>query len=749
MRARLLVASLLAACSSSSSSGGGPSQVVISEIMYHPVGELSDVEDHEFVELHNAGSATATLGGWKLDGEVQYTFPADTRLEPDGYLVLARSRTALLAVSGYGLTPSQVLGDYQGQLDNGGGRLELRDTAGHVIDQAAYDDTFPWPLAADALGAGDSFLDDDRLGFAPLEAHRFMGRSLERVSGDGTAVASWEVSPLDGPSPGRANHARTPHPVVQKIALPAQVRASDEVKVQVTFAGGEVSGPLLEYFVDDLARTDEPRATVALQPEGAALVATLPAQKDNSIVRYRIRSGEQVLSPRPSDPQDWHAYFVSPVIEGKTPVLQLFIAKGDWELLWDFIEPGRVPGHAGTVAGTPGSCVPNPYWDARVPAVLVANGKVYDVQTRYQGSVSGRTGSSRVVDTRGWPAGTFPARPANLSALSWHVTFPRYNRLDKRKSINLSKLSEANCLGFSYAVGTALFEQAGIPAGERAQYYRLFINGQYYNYVQRLEHKDQDLLDRYFGKSLGAGDLFKADGIRSEQGPWSWADERPIGDHCGYTGAQRFDTTYDRVTPDWKQGSAELRKLIEDLHTARASGLPALRQFFTANFDLDLLASYMAVKNWLAPWDDYFHNHFFFRRQSDGKWMLIPDDFDGELGIQTQLSAPESSFFNGRENDRSNRNNWMNYLKDSYLHAFRSEFIARLQELAQGPLHPSNVDALIDTVLTQYDEGEAKAAPTTNPTAPLCSLGPAAQVAARMKIFAHRRHERILDGFFD
>jgi hypothetical protein len=752
----LALALLLGACSSARP------DVVISELMYHPVDEQTEAEEHEFVELHNRGAVAVPLAGWRLDGEVRYTFPAGVRLEPGQYLVVAKKRTALLAVARYALRPEQVLGDYQGELDNGGGQLELLDPSGHTVDQAAYDDAFPWPLAADALGASDSFLSDELLGHRPIEEHRFLGRSLERLDSPlpGTAVASWQVSPLDGATPGRAGSTGPVLPVLERLSVAAVggvgpiIRATDQVQVQARFSDGlpAVAAPALEYFVDDLDRSDEAVTSVPLQPGSDGFLAVLPPQTDNAIVRYRVvgdrGGGPEVISPRSTDPYRWHAYFVSPVIAGKTQVFQLFISKAGWEALWDYIQPGRVPGNAGTVAGTPGSCTPNPYWDAKVPAVLAVNGKVYDVQTRYQGSVSGRSSASRAVDTRSWPAGTFPSRPSPLLALSWHLTFPRYNRLDKRKSINLSKLTEANCLGFSYSVGAALFEQSGIPAGERPQYLRLYVNGSYYNYVQRIEHKDGDMLQRYFGKGQAAGDLFKADGIRSEQGPYSWADERIIGDSCGYSAGQRVDATYERVEPGWKQGSGEVKKLIEDLHAARAAGVPALRKFFQDNFDLDLLASYMAIKNWLAPWDDYFHNHYFFRR-ADGKWMLIPDDFDGELGISTPLSAPETSFFNGRENDRSARNNWMNYLKDSYLRAFRTEFIARLNLLSQGVLHPANVEALIDEVAGRYAEDEARAAPTLSPTAPLCSVGPSAQVVARMKTFARRRYERLLDGYFD
>jgi hypothetical protein len=58
--------------------------VVISEIMYHPVREDGLVDRHEFLELHNRAAVALDVSGWKIVGDIQFTFPAGT--------VLRRSR---------------------------------------------------------------------------------------------------------------------------------------------------------------------------------------------------------------------------------------------------------------------------------------------------------------------------------------------------------------------------------------------------------------------------------------------------------------------------------------------------------------------------------------------------------------------------------------------------------------------------------------------------------------------------------
>ena len=54
--------------------------VVINEIHYDANPKTDAVE---FVELHNAGGKDVDLSGWRFSNGIQYTFPANTTLEPD------------------------------------------------------------------------------------------------------------------------------------------------------------------------------------------------------------------------------------------------------------------------------------------------------------------------------------------------------------------------------------------------------------------------------------------------------------------------------------------------------------------------------------------------------------------------------------------------------------------------------------------------------------------------------------------
>ncbi len=739
-------------------------QVQITEIMYHPVLEDGPLDEHEFIELQNTGTRAVDLGGFRLSGGVRFTFAAGTRMEPGAFLVVAKRRERLLQVARYALSPPQVVGDYASELGNDGDTVRIERTRNgkvEVLSEVSYDDAFPWPLAADALGGGEAWLAPPNL---PLESHRYLGRSLERLSTlyAGNIAPNWVASPLDGATPGRpraeAATGSTPlRPTVVEIATAAAGKRAAvlppgvpiEVPVRITpLPNLATFEPAIEYFADDPNKEDEAKVRAPLAPDAGSLKATLPAFPAGTLLRYRVvanlGAGVVPISPRAEEPFAWHNAFVSDPVPGRTPVYHLLIGKARWASLWDNIIDGRVPANVG--GGNPQQCEINPRWDARVPAVLVAGGQVLDIQARFQGSRTNRLNGPRPFDRMKWPGAS--GAPSQLETpLSWHFNFPRHARYEGKRSFNLSKLPDQSCQGFFARVGNTLFEMAGIPAAE-SSYARLYINGVYYHYMQRLEHVDEELLLRHFGPDHDVGDLFKSVGARWDEGPFGFGDEGLLKEYCGYSIDERYAATYKRQThDDDRPGSREVRKLLEDLHAARAGGTAAVRAFFEAHFDMAALTNYMVVRNWLGAWDDVWQNHYLYRK-ADGRWMVLPTDLDVHFGFAPP-SAIDASFFSGVDNGRSNFRDLTNYLKDSYLRAFREEFLARVGALSATILHPTNVLPIIDEALAMYDVEEARAAPAGITMNPLCGAGDPRITAARMKDFVIARTERVLSGLFD
>jgi hypothetical protein len=146
------------------------SVLVFNEIQYHPANEASQ---SEWVELRSLQAVDVDIGGWRIEGGIDYTFPNGTVMPGHGYIVIAAM-------------PGQIAGAYgpwSGQLNNGGETVRLVNLNGRVMDELNYDDKGDWPIAPDGSGA-----------------------TLARVSASAAAGAKyWAASPAVGGTPGAAN----------------------------------------------------------------------------------------------------------------------------------------------------------------------------------------------------------------------------------------------------------------------------------------------------------------------------------------------------------------------------------------------------------------------------------------------------------------------------------------------------------------------------------------------------------------
>jgi hypothetical protein len=164
----------------------------LAEIMYHPPGGNA----FEFLEILNTSAVPVDLSGVSLEG-VNYRFPAHTRLEGHGRLLLASDEAPADFAQRYpGVT---VDGWFGGSLANGGERVALRDPDGRTLVSVDYDDGKGWPAAADGEGASLEIVD-------PL--------------GDPDDPANWRASAVSGGSPGAPNPA-PPAPAVEISELMA------------------------------------------------------------------------------------------------------------------------------------------------------------------------------------------------------------------------------------------------------------------------------------------------------------------------------------------------------------------------------------------------------------------------------------------------------------------------------------------------------------------------------------------------
>ncbi|MFN0130351.1 MAG: lamin tail domain-containing protein [Verrucomicrobiales bacterium] len=686
-------------------SGGVRADVLINEIMYHPVEkaafdaagdpvlELTD-DVHEFIELRNTGDVAVAMAGWRLAGGVTYVFPAGASLPAGGFAVVAKDPARLEAVAGYALAGGSVWGPWEGKLSNDGESVRLENLSGSVVDAVSYGSEAPWPIGANALGAESEWTGVDE------SQHQYRGRSLERVAVEWPSndPANWLASPLEaGPSPGRANAVTRPAPLpvvrsfeaVQESTGSVIIRDSQAVRVEARFSsmGAGVTAVQVEYFKDETNATNEVPTVVAMTPDpgiSGRWQVVLPGQANRSLVRYRIRAdrgeGVGVVSPRPGDPLAWHAYFVTPVRSGTKPQYDVFVASASVSRL-----AANINGSPRRIVNPDPPGLPRAAWNATEPAVLVRDGRVIDVRIRHHGSRYNR----------------------NSIRASFKIQFPRYERLDGAEGMFFKDK------GDDHLVGTRLYRAAGLPSFD-ARYVDFYLNNN--SVRQRLQVPEMD--ERHFEKFAQAqarlfpgteveasGEFYKASGVvpfetaggigatsvytSSGEGPYYIGNCAPIPAKTGWRVRQRYDWTYGVQMHSWI-GGRDTEAMITGLWEARGDAptapdpdVSALRQWLETHFDVDATLRYIAIRNWCAPFDNATHNYFLWRR-ANGRWAMLPWDLDGEL-----VTSTKSIFWDEHEVPQPDTLRGPQWIKDSFLKAYREEYRRTLWLLNNTILLPA------------------------------------------------------------
>jgi hypothetical protein len=154
----------------------------ITEIMYHPPDRAA-----EFIELQNVADEPLDLSGIRFAEGVEFVFPPGV-LQPGAVVVLVREQHE----ADFRLLYPDIepFGRYRRALNDAGERVSLLASDGvTVLDSVAFENSAPWPEAANGKG-----------------------RSLERIfpADPGTGPDAWRASSLAGGSPGETP-LRSPH----------------------------------------------------------------------------------------------------------------------------------------------------------------------------------------------------------------------------------------------------------------------------------------------------------------------------------------------------------------------------------------------------------------------------------------------------------------------------------------------------------------------------------------------------------
>lgn len=164
LRARLLAGGDWSPLNSVRYTTGRPADsqnLVVSEFSYRPAkaslaedpGGLYSRTDFEFIEFKNISGEPIHLDGVRLSDGIEFDFSESTRfgIAAGETLLLVENRTAFLARYP-GVPTEKIAGEYRGNLNNGGERIEILAADGSVIHSFTYGDRLPWPPAADGEG---------------------------------------------------------------------------------------------------------------------------------------------------------------------------------------------------------------------------------------------------------------------------------------------------------------------------------------------------------------------------------------------------------------------------------------------------------------------------------------------------------------------------------------------------------------------------------------------------------------------
>ncbi|MBC8094897.1 MAG: lamin tail domain-containing protein, partial [Akkermansiaceae bacterium] len=136
---------------------------VLSEIMYHPAAiqvvtnGVTNKLSTEFLELYNSNPFYEDLSGFRISGDIDFTFPKGAGLPGLSRLVLAKNTNDFQAyyqltgvtVLSYGLTNNVT--NLVNSLSREG-TLRLRNDSGGIVLEINYDNDNPWPAGADGTG---------------------------------------------------------------------------------------------------------------------------------------------------------------------------------------------------------------------------------------------------------------------------------------------------------------------------------------------------------------------------------------------------------------------------------------------------------------------------------------------------------------------------------------------------------------------------------------------------------------------
>ncbi|MFV2068122.1 MAG: lamin tail domain-containing protein, partial [Pirellulales bacterium] len=250
----------------------------VSEINYNPsnptaaevAAGVTDNDAFEFIELYNSSnSISLDLNSVRFTTGITFNFTGSsvTSLGPGDYALVVKDQNAFEVRYGAGQN-GIIAGVYVGSLKNSGENLVLINPSGGEIQNFTYNDSHPWPVAADGYGFTLNLIDPDS--------------DPKHSKGE-----NWTSNGPANGSPGAANVPTGPEIVINEILSHTDPPQVDQIELfNPTGSSVNVAGWFLS---DDVAVPQKFRI-----PAGSVIPA------NGYLVLFEDNDGDDATPP-PSD----------------------------------------------------------------------------------------------------------------------------------------------------------------------------------------------------------------------------------------------------------------------------------------------------------------------------------------------------------------------------------------------------------------------------------------------------------------
>lgn len=256
------------------------------EIMYHPATNEPGLE---WVEFYNQMAVDLDISGWRVSGDIHYTFSEGSRVAGRGYIVVALNPEVL----GKATNLTNVHGPFVGRLSNNGATLELLNNSARPVDRVKFGVNEEWPPAPDGAGVSLAKLNPETASEPP---------------------ANWTASDQVGGTPGRLNFS-TGNPQPSAVVF-NEVSPANGAGFWLELANvGTNTLPLGGYLI----RLDGSLNRDYTFPSGVTLAPASLLTLSNAALGFQPTSGDRLYLYPPFRAKVLDAIEVSSRLRGRSP----------------------------------------------------------------------------------------------------------------------------------------------------------------------------------------------------------------------------------------------------------------------------------------------------------------------------------------------------------------------------------------------------------------------------------------------